>query len=114
MTYQSAAFEEFVGLAALHAPQEGVNLTAVPDFATFKASTTQIRKPVIDVAALFIVGQGRKNCYVGKRVFDYSPGKALVSFVWSPFAVDKNVILIAATDAKGLRAGADRLVEIMR
>jgi hypothetical protein len=42
------------------------------------------------------------------------PGKAFVSFAWSPFAVEKNVILIAATDAEGLRAGADRLVEIMR
>nr|MBC8870587.1 hypothetical protein [Planctomycetota bacterium] len=41
-------------------------------------------------------------------------GKALVSFVWSPFAVEKNVILIAATDAEGLRAGTDRLVDIVR
>lgn len=32
------------------------------------------------------------------------PGKALVSFAWSPFAVEKNVILLGASDAAGLEA----------
>ncbi len=41
------------------------------------------------------------------------PGRALVSFAWSPFAVEKNVILIAATDATGLDAGARKLIEIV-
>ncbi|MBW3540989.1 MAG: hypothetical protein KY476_12020 [Planctomycetes bacterium] len=42
---------------------------------------------------------------------DYpGPGKALVSFVWSPFAVGKNAILIAATDEAGLQAGIDKLL----
>jgi hypothetical protein len=40
------------------------------------------------------------------------PGKSLVSFVWSPFAVEKNVILIAGADAKGLEAGVAKLAEI--
>lgn len=39
------------------------------------------------------------------------PGKALVSFAWSPFAVEKNVILIAATDDPGLAAGIERLLQ---
>jgi hypothetical protein len=42
------------------------------------------------------------------------PGKGLVSFVWSPFAVEKNVILIAACDAPGLNAGAAQLIEFAR
>ncbi len=40
------------------------------------------------------------------------PGRALVSFAWSPFAVEKNVILVGASDAAGLRAGVDRLLEL--
>jgi hypothetical protein len=38
------------------------------------------------------------------------PGKALVSFAWSPFAVEKNVILVGGSDAAGLTAGVARLV----
>lgn len=40
------------------------------------------------------------------------PGKALVSFLWSPFAVDKNVILIGATDQAGLEAGVAQLLAL--
>ncbi|HET6879232.1 MAG TPA: hypothetical protein VFI31_03715, partial [Pirellulales bacterium] len=42
------------------------------------------------------------------------PGKALVSFVWSPFAVEKNVIFIGASDAAGTEAGVARLVELAK
>ena len=41
-------------------------------------------------------------------------GKALVSFVWSPFAVEKNVILIAASDDAGMKVGASELIELMQ
>lgn len=40
------------------------------------------------------------------------PGRALVSFAWSPFAVEKNVILVGASDTEGLRAGVARLVAL--
>jgi hypothetical protein len=40
------------------------------------------------------------------------PGKALLSYAWSPFAVDKDVILIGAGDVDGLRAGVQRLLEL--
>ena len=40
------------------------------------------------------------------------PGKALVSFAWSPFAVEKNVILVGAADGAGLAAGVARLLEL--
>jgi hypothetical protein len=38
------------------------------------------------------------------------PGKALVSFAWSPFALGKNAILIGASDVAGIAAGIARLV----
>lgn len=40
------------------------------------------------------------------------PGKSLISFVWSPFAVEKNVVLIGASDVAGLIAGAHQLAEL--
>jgi hypothetical protein len=40
------------------------------------------------------------------------PGKALVSFAWSPFAVEKNALMIGAADEAGLAAGAARLLEL--
>jgi hypothetical protein len=39
------------------------------------------------------------------------PGKALVSFAWSPFARERNVILIGASDMAGITAGIARLIE---
>jgi hypothetical protein len=40
------------------------------------------------------------------------PGKALVLFAWSPFALGKNVILIGASDEAGLAAGGARLLDL--
>ena len=40
------------------------------------------------------------------------PGKSLVSFAWSPFAVEKNVILVGAADAAGLEAGVNTLIKL--
>lgn len=42
------------------------------------------------------------------------PGKALLSFVWSPFAVEKNVIFIGASDAAGIEASIGRLEDMAR
>jgi len=39
-------------------------------------------------------------------------GKALISFIWSPFAVEKNAVLVGATDDAGLHAGIAKLVEL--
>jgi hypothetical protein len=41
------------------------------------------------------------------------PGKALLSFAWSPFALEKNVILIGASDDAGIRAGVEALVSLV-
>jgi AraC-like DNA-binding protein len=86
MAYHNEKLEKLADLVEQRAPQEGVNLTSLPVFAAFKVSTTQAKGPAIDVPALVIVGQGKKNCYVGDRVYEYSPGKALIMFY--PLAVE--------------------------
>jgi hypothetical protein len=40
------------------------------------------------------------------------PGKALLNFAWSPFALGKNAILIGASDVAGIAAGIARLVNL--
>ena len=40
------------------------------------------------------------------------PGKALISFAWSPFAVGKNVIMIGASDTSGIDRGIHALVSL--
>jgi hypothetical protein len=42
------------------------------------------------------------------------PGKALIQFAWSPFALEKNVIYLGASDAAGLTAAASRLIDLAR
>jgi hypothetical protein len=40
------------------------------------------------------------------------PGRALVQFAWSPFAVEKNVIAIGASDRAGLESGIKELLRL--
>lgn len=40
-------------------------------------------------------------------------GKALIQFAWSPFALDKNVIFIGASDAAGIEAGIVKLLGLV-
>lgn len=42
------------------------------------------------------------------------PGRALVGYVWSPFAVERNVVFVGASDGEGLRRGGEALVELAR
>jgi hypothetical protein len=42
------------------------------------------------------------------------PGKALVQFAWSPFAVGRNVVFIGASDRDGIEAGAEAVVALQR
>jgi hypothetical protein len=42
------------------------------------------------------------------------PSGALVSLCWSPFAVEKNAIVVAGTDAAGLKAGIEELTKLLK
>jgi hypothetical protein len=41
------------------------------------------------------------------------PGKALIQYAWSPFAVEKDVIFVGASDAEGLQAGVKELLKLV-
>ncbi len=42
------------------------------------------------------------------------PGGALVSLCWSPFAVEKNVIVLASPDQAGLKASVEALTQVLK
>lgn len=41
------------------------------------------------------------------------PGKALIQYAWSPFALEKNVVYIGATDEAGLSVGVEQLLNMV-
>jgi AraC-like DNA-binding protein len=112
--YQPHKLEEFVRLVEQHAPQEGVNYTRLEGIGTFKMSAPQGRTPIIDLAAIWMVAQGRKICYVGDREYDYSPGNVVVMF--HPMAVEFEVVQ-ASPEAPLLVAGVvidlGRMAEVL-
>ena len=90
MDYQIDKFEKYVSLLADHAQQEGANHDSRIPFGSYKASTTQGRKPALDIPAIWIIGQGKKLCHVGDCTYDFSAGNAVVMFY--PLAVETEVI----------------------
>ena len=42
------------------------------------------------------------------------PGGALVSLCWSPFAVEKNAIVLASSNPVGLKAGVEALCRLLK
>jgi AraC-like DNA-binding protein len=89
MTYQQDKFERFVSLVEKHSPEDGPNITISGNFGTFKASNNQGRSPMLDQPAIWIVGQGRKICYVDNQRYEYSPGNVVVMFY--PMSVEYEI-----------------------
>lgn len=109
MTYQQNRFDEFVNLVDQHAEHEGVNLASIEGFGTFKATTPQQKKPSVDLPALWIVGQGKKNCYAGNTKYEFCPGNAVVMFYPMSVAVE---YIEASPDVPFLVAGV--LIDLAR
>ena len=90
MTYQQDKFEKFVNLVDRHSSQEGINLSYIESVGTYKSSTIQGKRPMIDPPAIWVVGQGNKICYVGNSKYEYSAGKVVVMFY--PMAVEYEIL----------------------
>lgn len=102
MDIQNEMLDKFVGLLTEHSPQEGLNLTSVNSFGTYKISSRHGRHPAVDQPAIVIVAQGKKYCRVGGKKFDYSAGNVLVMFY--PLAVETEIVE-ASSDKPFLVAG---------
>lgn len=112
-------FDQFVRQVAKHAPQEGLNFSAIEGVGTYKASNTHGRTPALDIPAIIIVVQGKKNTYVGQDRYEYSAGNLLSMFL--PMPVKAEIVeanpekpFLAAGIALDLGRLADVLLKIER
>jgi len=90
MSYQQDKFEQFLSHVEQHSPQEDLNFSAIENFGTLKSSMPRRRHPSCDPPVIFIVGQGRKSCFVGEQKYDFKVGDVLVLFY--PMAMDTEIV----------------------
>ena len=114
MADQTQKFDRLASLAKQHSPEEGPNFAGLKGFGTFKQSSTQGRTPFIDPAAMWIVVQGKKFCYVGNRKLDFKPGNAAVLFY--PMTVEYEIVEASPEVpflAAGLIIDLGRIAEVL-
>ncbi|MFT5196634.1 MAG: AraC-like DNA-binding protein [Candidatus Promineifilaceae bacterium] len=102
MLYQQNQIEQFVALMERHSPQEDLNFSMIEHFGTLKSSMPRIRHPSCDPPAIFIVGQGKKTCFVGGKKYDFNAGDVMVLFY--PMAMETEIVE-ASPDKPFLAAG---------
>lgn len=90
MNYKINKFEKLVSLMQDHSQQDGANYSSLEGFGTYKATSTHGKSPAVDVPAIWIIGQGKKACYVGDQTYDYRAGNVVVMFY--PLAVETEII----------------------
>ena len=90
MSNKQKKFKKFMRLLELRSPLEGLNVDGYEYFGTYKVSTPQGRKPIIDLAGISIVGQGVKLVHAGNKTYEFRAGHALVMFY--PMSVETEIV----------------------
>lgn len=89
---ESAHHEEdqrrMAALVQALAPQEGYNLTALPDVRILRSDRALPRVPVLYDPGIVIVCQGRKRGYFGNRIYLYDEQHYLAVSVPVPFTME--------------------------
>ena len=115
MNEQENKLGKLVSLLEQHAPAEGIHETRLKDdVITFRMSTTYAKTPTAHEPALVIIGQGKKNCYVGDQKYNYSAGNLLTVLLPMPLETE----LVEATPEKpflaaGVRIDLSRMADIL-
>lgn len=115
MSLDDNRLSEFLELLEWHTPQEGPNYTIMKeDVAMYRASEPHDDIPEVYEPAIWIMGQGKKVCYLDGREFDFSTGNYLAVFLPMPL---KSVILEASPDkpllSLGIRVDLRRVASIL-
>ncbi len=84
MEISASGMLEFTHLLAQHAPEEGANLTLVPDLKVWKRSEPYTLVPQVYEPCILIGAQGKKNIYLDGKHYDYNPGKFMTLFAPMP------------------------------
>jgi len=85
---QSTEQRQMVALLQTLAPNEGYNLTALPDVRILRSDRPLSRTPVLYDPGIVIVCQGRKRGYFGDQVYLYDEQHYLAVAVPVPFTME--------------------------
>lgn len=80
--------QKMVGLLKMLAPQEGYNLTALPDVRILRSDRHLARTPVLYDPGLVIVCQGSKRGFFGDNIYLYDEQHYLAVAVPVPFTME--------------------------
>ena len=107
-----------VALLTALAPQEGYNLTALPDVRILRSDRALSRTPVLYDPGIVIVCQGRKRGYFGDRVYIYDAQHYLAVAVPVPFTMETDATpecpLLALYMHLDFQLAADLMIQIDR
>lgn len=108
--------QRMVALLRALAPQEGYNLTALPDVRILRSDRPLSRTPVLYDPGIVIVCQGRKRGYFGDRVYVYDEQHYLAVAVPVPFTMETEASpkrpLLAIYMHLDFRVAADLMIQI--
>ncbi len=102
MDYSTTKMDEFVALLEKHTTQDGINETGIPDFVTYREMEPHGKTAVTYQAAIVVLGQGKKACYLDGKKYDFSAGRYLSLFLPFPLEVE---VIEASPDKPLLMAG---------
>jgi AraC-like DNA-binding protein len=80
--------QHMVSLLAALAPDEGYNLTVLPDVRFLRSNRPLSRTPVLYDPGIIVVCQGRKRGYLGEQVYIYDAQHYLAVSVPVPFTME--------------------------
>ncbi len=100
MEISTSGMIEFIHLLEKHSPDEGANLTIVPNLKTWKMSEPYKLTPQVYEPCIIICAQGKKNIFLSGKQYDYNPGSFMTIF--APMVLECE--LIEASPEKPLLA----------
>jgi AraC-like DNA-binding protein len=110
--------QQMVSLLRALAPEEGYNLTVLPDVRILRSDRALSRTPVLYDPGIVIVCQGRKRGYFGGRVYLYDEQHYLAVAVPVPFTMETDATpehpLLAIYMHLDFRVAAELMVQIDR
>jgi AraC-like DNA-binding protein len=108
--------QRMVALLRALAPQEGYNLTALPDVRILRSDCALSRTPVLYDPGIVIVCQGRKRGYFGDQVYVYDEQHYLAVAVPVPFTMETDASpqhpLLAIYMHLDFRVAAELMIQI--
>jgi AraC-like DNA-binding protein len=110
--------QQMVALLRALAPEEGYNLTTLPDVRILRSDRALSRTPVLYDPGIVIVCQGRKRGYFGGQVYLYDEQHYLAVAVPVPFTMETDATpehpLLAIYMHLDFRVAAELMVQIDR